>query len=313
MDFLMPFISPKNGFLPSVLGFFLLFFGMVAVPLSNGLAYQPSWTILSEVQGGEQWYHVQPRDSLYAISGRFGTTWQYLAKRNNLNLPYKLSPGQKLVVNSRHVLPFNDMNKGLLLNIPEHGLYLIKEGVVIKRYAVGLGRTDWPTPTGVFSITGKTKNPTWTVPKSIQEEMKREGKSILEKVPPGPENPLGAYWLPLSVPGYGIHATIWPESIGHSTSHGCIRMITEDIEDLYGRITPGTPIVIVYEPLKMAVTPEKRIYLEVHSNTYRKEISYWNYVQKLAGQNGLSDRIDWPKVTMVLNERNGIAEEITRK
>jgi L,D-transpeptidase ErfK/SrfK len=268
--------------------------------------------LLSEVQGGEQWVSVLPKDSLYAISGRFGITWQYLAQRNNLLIPYKLSLGQKIVVNTRHILPFTEISDGLLLNIPEHRMYLIKEGVVTKRYAVGLGRHDWPTPTGRISITGKIKNPTWSVPKSIQEEMKREGKVILDQVPPGPDNPLGTYWIPLSVPGYGIHATIWPESIGHSTSHGCIRMVTADIEDLYGRIKAGTPMVIVYEPLKMAVTSEKKIYLEVHSNPYQKNFSYWKYVQQLATQSELTHRIDWPKVTILLNERTGIAEEITR-
>ena len=61
--------------------------------------------------------------------------------------------------------------------------------------------------------------------------MQKEGKLVVEKVPPGPNNPLGKYWLPLSAPGYGIHSTLWPESIGHSTSHGCIRMLPEDIGD----------------------------------------------------------------------------------
>ncbi len=142
--------------------------------------------------------------------------------------------------------------------------------------------------------------------------MKREGKVVMEKVPPGPDNPLGKYWIPLSVPGYGIHSTIWPESIGHSTSHGCIRMATEDIENLFRRIKSGTAITIVYEPLKLALTSEQKIFLEVHPNTYQKSFSYWNHLSQLAHQNGLSGRIDWGKVVQVLNQRNGLAEEITR-
>jgi L,D-transpeptidase ErfK/SrfK len=295
------------------LGLFLILTFYLVSPAGSG-TYRPSWPILTQIQGGEQCYLVRSKDSLYSIAGRFGTTWQHLAEKNRFSPPYKLSLGQKLVVNNRRIFPGpQNIQDGLLLNIPEHGLYLIKQGVVVKRYPVGLGRPDWPTPTGQFSVMNKAKNPTWTIPKSIQEELKREGKFVKEKIPPGPDNPLGSYWIALSVEGYGIHATIWPESIGHSTSHGCIRMITEDIDDLFRQVGPGTPIQIVYEPLKLAQTADEKIYLEAHSNTYQLQFSYWKHLQGLADQQGLSDRIDWSKAALVLNERNGIAEEITRK
>lgn len=276
-----------------------------------GKTYQPTWPVFSEVLGGEHWVVVKNKDSLYSISGRYGSTWQYLALRNILSPPFKLTVGQRLVANNRHITPHTPITDGLLLNIPGHMLYVFEQGQMVKRFPVGLGKPDWPTPMGVFSITGKHKNPTWTVPKSIQEEMKREGKLVVEKVPPGPENPLGKFWLPLSIPGYGIHATIWPESIGHSTSHGCIRMVTEDIEELFRRIKPGTIISIVYEPTKMAQTPDKKIFLEVHANTYQKPYSYWKHVQKLAGEKNLSDQIDWSQVLRVVKEKNGIAQEIS--
>jgi L,D-transpeptidase ErfK/SrfK len=283
------------------------------VPSAPAAAYQPSWPVFSDVRGGEFIYLVKKTDSLYSISGKEGSTWEYLAEINNLQPPFHLSIGQKLTVNNRHIFPRTQLKDGLLLNIPGHMLYVFENGEISQRFPVGVGRPDWPTPTGVFKIAGKFKNHTWTVPKSIQEEMRLEGKVVMEKVPPGPDNPLGKYWLPLSIPGYGIHATPWPESVGHSTSHGCIRMVNKDMEWLYGQITPGTPLAIVYEPLKLAVNSEGRIFLETHPNTYQKPHSYWNHVQNLARQNGLSDRINWEKVALVLNKRNGIAEEITRK
>jgi L,D-transpeptidase ErfK/SrfK len=303
-------IKPKT---PVFFWIWAIFVGGILFLPVQGTAYQPSWPIFSEVQGGEHWYTVKNKDSLYAVAGRYGSTWQYLASRNLLNPPYKLTIGQRLVANNRHIIPHSRGTDGLLLNIPGHMLYLFEQGTLVKRFPVALGRADWPTPEGGFTVTGKTKNPTWTVPKSIQEEMKQEGRVVTEKVLPGPDNPLGKYWLPLSIPGYGIHATIWPESIGHSTSHGCIRMITEDIEDLYVRIRVGEPITIVYEPIKMAITSDKKIFLEVYANTYQKPFSYWKYIQELALENGLSSRIDWSKVTQVLNERTGLAEEITQK
>jgi L,D-transpeptidase ErfK/SrfK len=276
-------------------------------------AYQPAWPVFSEVQGGEHWYTVKDKDSLYAIAGRYGSTWQYLAARNLLTPPFKLTIGQRLVANNRHIIPGNQVANGLLLNIPGHMLYLFSQGMLVKRYPVGLGRPDWPTPIGAFTIAGKTKNPTWTVPKTIQEEMRQEGKVVLEKVPPGPDNPLGKFWFPLSIGGYGIHATIWPESIGHSTSHGCIRMLPEDIEDLYNRLKGGEPISIVYEPIKLAVTSDNKVYLEVHANTYQKHFSYLKHIQQLTEEKGLSKRIDWAKVLQVLNTRTGLAEEISGK
>ena len=165
------------------------------------------------------------------------------------------------------------------MNLPGHMIYLFSEGSLVKRYPVAIGRPDWPTPQGNFVVLGKIKNPTWTVPQTIQEEMEKEGKLVLEKVPPGPDNPLGKYWLPLSAPGYGIHSTIWPESIGHSTSHGCIRMLPEDIEALFPYIKAGIPVSIIYEPVKLALTPDKRIFLEVHPNVYQKQLSYWDQTQ----------------------------------
>ena len=71
--------------------------------------------------------------------------------------------------------------------------------------------------------------------------------------------------------------------------------------------------MIVYEPLKLAFTSDNKIFLEAHPNTYQKSFSYWDHAKKLSDVKGLSNQIDWVKVTQVLNERNGIAEEITLK
>jgi LysM repeat protein len=152
---------------------FSLFFGIASVRFTFAAPYQSSWPIYSEILGGESWYVVKKNDSLYSISGRDGSTWQYLARRNNLNPFHNLSIDQRLVVNNRHIIPQNQVTDGLLLNIPEHRLYLFEQGNLIRRFPVGVGRFDWPTPVGSFVITGKFKNRTWTVPKSIQEEMKR--------------------------------------------------------------------------------------------------------------------------------------------
>ncbi len=133
----------------------LILWGLSMGNPALGSAYQPSWPIFSEVQGGEKIYAVKTNDSLYSISGRDGSTWEYLAKRNNLIPPYKLSVGQKLVINNRHIIPQPLIIDGLLLNIPGHMLYFFEQGVVIKRFPVGLGRPDWPTPVRSFCYKGE--------------------------------------------------------------------------------------------------------------------------------------------------------------
>ena len=74
----------------------------------------------------------------------------------------------------------------------------------------------------------------WIVPESIQEEMRREGKDVLTRVPPGPDNPLGRHWIGLSIGGIGIHGTIAPSSVYHFRSHGCIRLHPDDVEEKAG-------------------------------------------------------------------------------
>lgn len=268
-----------------------------------------SWSL---IQGGELSYRTRNRDSLYAIAGRFGQRWEYLARLNELQPPFALSVGKPLRVNTRHLFPQSSLTEGLLLNLPGHMVYLFANGSVAKRYPVAIGRPDWPTPQGNFLILGKIMNPTWTVPQTIQEEMQKEGKLVVEKVPPGPDNPLGKYWIPLSAAGYGIHSTIWPESIGHSTSHGCIRMLPEDIGELFPYIKSGTPIAIIYEPIKLALTPDKKIFLEVHPNVYQKPFSYWDRFRALVQKQGLTARIDWERTAAVLAEQTGVAEDITK-
>jgi lipoprotein-anchoring transpeptidase ErfK/SrfK len=68
-------------------------------------------------------------------------------------------------------------------------------------------------PLGEYEIDERVTDKPWIVPRSIQEEMRREGKPVLTIVPPGPDNPLGRHWLGLSRVSCGIHGTIVPASI----------------------------------------------------------------------------------------------------
>lgn len=110
---------------------------------------------------------------------------------------------------------------------------------VVRKFHVATGQNIYPTPLGRFQIVVKWKNPWWYPP--TQDAWARG----LKPVPPGPGNPLGTRWMGLSAPGVGIHGTDEPWSIGHSESHGCIRMQVSSAEWLFNRVLIGTPVFII--------------------------------------------------------------------
>ena len=110
---------------------------------------------------------------------------------------------------------------------------------LVRTFPVATGQAAYPTPLGRFQIVVMWRNPTWYPP--TQDAWARG----LKPVPPGPGNPLGTRWMGLSAPGVGIHGTSEPWSIGHSESHGCIRMQVPAAEWLFGRVRIGTPVFIV--------------------------------------------------------------------
>ena len=118
-------------------------------------------------------------------------------------------------------------------------LYLYNGTHLVRVFPVATGQAAWPTPLGSFQIVVKQKNPWWFPP--TQDSWAAGAKPV----PPGPNNPLGTRWMGLSAPGVGIHGTSEPWSIGHSESHGCIRMQVLSAEWLFNRVRIGTPVFIV--------------------------------------------------------------------
>jgi len=118
-------------------------------------------------------------------------------------------------------------------------LYLYNGVRLVRTFPVATGQAIYPTPLGHFQIVVKQLNPWWYPP--TQDAWARG----LKPVPPGPGNPLGTRWMGLSAPGVGIHGTSEPWSIGHSESHGCIRMQVPSAEWLFTRVQVGTPVFII--------------------------------------------------------------------
>jgi len=175
--------------------------------------------------------------------------------------------GTEVLVPSQYVLP-RGPRKGLVLNLPEMRMYYYpprKAGqpMQVQTYPISIGRMDWNTPLGSTTIVTKVRDPGWRPPESIRKEHAARGDPLPAYVPPGPNNPLGQYAMKLGIPGYLIHGTNKPLGVGMRVSHGCIRMLPEDIAYLFPQLPTGTPVRIVNEPVKAGWYGGK-LYLEVH-------------------------------------------------
>jgi len=120
---------------------------------------------------------------------------------------------------SSDLLQYFSTEYNITIDIEEKELTLRQGEQIIKVYPVAVGKPSTPTPTGNWRIIQKTLNP---------------------------GGPFGARWMRLSVPwgGYGIHGTDQPESIGTAASHGCVRMLNEDVIELYDIVPLGTEVKI---------------------------------------------------------------------
>ena len=118
-------------------------------------------------------------------------------------------------------------------------LSLFKRLKRVKVYPIAVGRVGLETPAGLYTISTKAVNPAWHVPNSDW------AGALAGKVIPGgaPDNPLKARWLGV-YDGVGVHGTDARGSIGTNASHGCIRMLIEDVIKLYDQVPIGTPIFI---------------------------------------------------------------------
>jgi lipoprotein-anchoring transpeptidase ErfK/SrfK len=128
----------------------------------------------------------------------------------------------------------------IVVKTNERRLYLILDQDHAMRYPVGVGKSgkQWA---GVTRIGGKYLNPAWSPP----AEVKHDKPNMPDVIPGGsPKNPMGVAAMTLEGGEYAIHGTNMPGSVGGFVSYGCIRMLNDDITDLYGRVSIGTTVVV---------------------------------------------------------------------
>ncbi len=264
---------------------------------------------LDPITGEERAHVVRAGETVTSIGAADGVDWRLIARENDLDSPDVLRPGQVLRIDNRHVVPPPPFESGIVINVPQRMLFHFGDGRVLHSFPAGVGRVDWPTPVGTFEVTERDENPTWVVPPAIQEEMRVSGRPVVDRVPPGPSNPLGAFRIRLDEPGYSIHGTNQPNSVYGFPSHGCIRLRPEDIAELYPLTAIGTPVHIIYQPVLFAVLPDGRAFLEVHPDVYGDSGDALEAANRLMGESGLM-AVDPDAVRSIVEEAAGIARPI---
>jgi lipoprotein-anchoring transpeptidase ErfK/SrfK len=186
---------------------------------------------------------VQPGEKLAKIAVTSGVTWDFLGRINGIADARRIRAGQtiKTVKGPFHaVVSKTKFTMDLYLGSPgERG------SMYVRSFPVGLGKHG-STPTGTWMVQpqSKLKNPKWW---GTPDEPAREAGD--------PLNPLGKFWLGLvgtdgdavGKEGFGIHGTIDPASIGKEMSHGCIRLVNENVERVYEMLVDGRSTIIVRE------------------------------------------------------------------
>ena len=128
----------------------------------------------------------------------------------------------------------------IVVDTPSKFLYHVQPGGRAMRYGIGVGRPGFSW-SGIKTVSMKREWPDWTPP----SEMLKRRPDLPRHMEGGPGNPLGARALYLGSSLYRIHGTNEPHTIGQNVSSGCIRMMNEDVIDLYGKVGVGTRVKVI--------------------------------------------------------------------
>lgn len=262
-------------------------------------------TLVDEVIG----YVVTAGETFETIGRRLGVDPRAIARRNTRWVLAPLSAGTRLVVDAHRVVP-GVLDRGILVSVAQNRVFLVDADGSIVSMPAAIGRSTWRTPSGEFHVVGKEVKPTWDVPPSIQDEMRRLGHPVLPQIPPGPENPLGELWIGLSLPNIGIHGTNAPATVPGYTTHGCIRLSASDIRLLFDRVEVGTPGVVIYEP-GLLVRHAGRIYVEINRDVYRHRPDLLRALQSTADFLDVREDVDWRRVQEAIRLHEGFAIDVT--
>jgi len=263
---------------------------------------------------GENTTYTVPADgrSLEAVAAHYKIGLLGMLEANPGTDPWLPKAGSQLTIPTQMLLP-DTKREGIVVNVAELRLYYYpanEDKVIV--YPIGIGQLGANTPAMVTSISQKIPNPTWTPTPNIRKRYAAEGKTLPGTVPAGPDNPMGLYAMRLAY-GQGhylIHGTNADFGIGMRVSSGCIRLRPDDIEALFNSVPKGTRVQIINQPLKYAVEPDGKRYLEVHQPLSHSEKDDPQTMPITLTANGKkfvkSDKSDAEMIKQVIERRSGM-------
>jgi L,D-transpeptidase ErfK/SrfK len=272
-----------------------------------------------DVVGSVQIVTVRKHQTLSDIGRLFNVGFKEMTRANPNVDPWIPKPGTRVVVPTEYILP-DAPHRGIVVNLAAMRFFYFpprKRGQpqVVITHPVGIGRRGWKTPQGVTHVLWHEKNPVWHVPPSILAEHAKEGEPLPKVVGPGPDNPLGDYALHLGWPGYLIHGTNKPVSVGLRVSHGCVHLFPEDIAQIFKMVPNGTEVRVVNQPYVFG-WKAGRLYLQ-SSGPLRDDKRPWTkQPRRMVGRMltpwqrralaRLHEKVEWSRVAQLVDSPVGV-------
>jgi L,D-transpeptidase ErfK/SrfK len=272
-----------------------------------------------DVVGALQIVKIRKDETLSDIGRRFNVGLGEMTRANPNVDPWIPKPGTAVVVPTQYILP-DAPHRGIVVNVAAMRIFYFpphKRGKpqIVITHPVGIGRQGWKTPIGVTHVLWHEKNPVWHVPPSIIAEHRQEGDILPKVMGPGPDNPLGDYALHLGWPGYLIHGTNKPVSVGLRVSHGCVHLFPEDIAQIFKMVPNGTEVRVVNQPYLFG-WKDGRLYLQ-SAGPLEDDKRPWNKQARRLLAVTLTrdqrvdlkrhhDKIDWDRVVQLVNAPVGV-------
>jgi L,D-transpeptidase ErfK/SrfK len=277
-----------------------------------------------DVVGTVQVVTASKDDTLTDIARRFNVGYEEILRANPKVDPWLPGEGREIVIPSQFILP-DAPRTGLVINIAAMRIFYfppVKRGQpqAVLTHPIGIGKVGWRTPEGVTKIVRRQKDPTWRVPVSVRKEHKENGEDLEPVIGPGPDNPLGKYAFYLEWPSYLIHGTNKPAGVGLRSSHGCIRLYPEDIEQFYSLVPVGTQVRVVNQPVVFGWR-DGELYAQAFDVLEDDSRDWKNAERKLLNKQLAArlqqqlqahhQQVDWARVTDLTHNPRGIPAPIT--
>ncbi|MCK9189768.1 L,D-transpeptidase family protein [Acidithiobacillus sp.] len=270
----------------------------------------------SNMVGQLQVVIARHQDTLLDIARHYDVGYNEIRAANPGVDPWLPGAGTHVLVPTQYILPPKPWT-GIIINIPERRLFYFPAGQnVVYTYPVGIFRPKWPNPLGSTRIIAKVRNPTWTVPKNIQEEHAKAGEPIPAFFPAGPDNPMGELALETGWSQIFIHGTNKPWGVGMRVSHGCFHVYPENEVQLFKMVKVNTPVTTIDQPYIVGTSGNGQLYLQSFApieaynkggNAQQRAVDAISLFEKQVQQ---SWTINWQQVIDLVEKPNTIPTAI---